>query len=142
MYLILLPLFAIFTVNAQKTNLNFDKAHTNVRFSVAHMVVSEVDGSFGVFDGSVVTEGDDFTQSEIEFTLDVNSVDTKSSDRYKHLKSADFFDSGKYPSIVFKSKSMKKVSDKKFELTGDLTMYGITKEGLMDKKESKSIEKD
>lgn len=132
--LIIATLFLVFGLQAQTVKWKFDKSHSNVRFAVAHMVVSEVEGTFGVFDGNVETVGEDFTKSKIDFTIDINSIDTQNADRDKHLKNADFFDTEKYPSIVFKSKSMKKTSDKKFELKGDLTMHGITKAVVLDVK--------
>lgn len=138
-YMVLVSLFIVFSVNAQKTDWKFDKSHTNVRFSLSHMVISEIEGNFGVFDGKVTTTGNDFTKSQIEFTIDVNSIDTKNADRDKHLKGVDFFDTEKYPSIVFKSKSMKKLSDNKFELTGNLTMHGVSKEVVLDVKFGGSI---
>lgn len=113
---------------AQKTNWVFDKSHSNVRFTVAHLVISEVDGKFEKFDGSVITNGESFENANINFTIDASSIDTEDGKRDEHLRSDDFFDVAKYPEISFKSKKMTKVDNKNFKLTGDFTMHGVTKE--------------
>jgi len=104
-----------------------DKTHSSVRFSVSHLVISEVEGNFGKFDARISSPSDDFVNSEIEFSIDVNSINTNNEKRDEHLKSDDFFGAQKFPEITFKSTSMKKVGDKKFNLSGDLTLHGITK---------------
>jgi polyisoprenoid-binding protein YceI len=117
--------------NAQVTTWGFDKSHSNVRFAVSHMVISEVEGNFSIFEGSVVSSKADFSDAEITFTIDVSSIDTDSESRDEHLLNEDFFDVAKYPTIDFRSKSMKNVGENKFELTGDLTMHGVTKEIIL-----------
>jgi polyisoprenoid-binding protein YceI len=104
-----------------------DRSHSSVKFSISHMVVSEVQGSFRKFTGTLTSEKDDFTDAKIDFTIDVNSIDTDEPQRDGHLKSADFFDVAANPSINFKSKSFTKVGANKYKLTGDLTMHGVTK---------------
>jgi len=91
------------------------------------LVISEVEGNFGKFDARISSPSDDFVNSEIEFSIDVNSINTNNEKRDEHLKSDDFFGAQKFPEITFKSTSMKKVGDKKFNLSGDLTLHGITK---------------
>ena len=122
----------IFASTQAQTTWNFDKGHTFVTFEVSHMVVSTASGAFKVFDGSVVTDNEDFTGADIEFTIDVASIDTDNERRDNHLKSADFFDAEKYPSIKFKSKSFTKVEGKKYKLVGDFTMKDVTKEIALD----------
>jgi len=104
-----------------------DKAHSSVNFSVTHMVVSEVDGSFKDFSAEIKSEKPDFSDLVVSFIIDVNTVFTDNDKRDEHLKSPDFFDGQKFPTITFKSTSIKKISDKKYELEGDLTMHGATK---------------
>ena len=104
-----------------------DKAHTNVRFSVAHLVVSDVDGSFKSFDGNMTSAKPDFTDAAINFTADVNSINTDNEMRDKHLKSDDFLNAEKFPQIKFVSKSFQSLGDNKYKLTGDLTIRDITK---------------
>ena len=104
-----------------------DKAHTNVRFSVAHLVVSDVDGSFKSFDGSMTSAKPDFSDAAINFTADVNSINTDNEMRDKHFKSDDFFNAEKFPQIKFVSKSFQSLGDNKYKLTGDLTIRDVTK---------------
>ncbi|MEO5682535.1 MAG: YceI family protein [Chitinophagaceae bacterium] len=109
-----------------------DKAHTNVRFSVAHLVVSDVDGSFKSFDGSMKASKPDFTDAVISFTADVSSINTDNENRDKHLKSDDFFNAEKFPQIKFVSKSFKLLGNNKYTLAGDLTIRDITKPVVFD----------
>jgi len=104
-----------------------DKPHTNVRFSVAHLVVSDVDGSFKSFDGSMTSAKPDFSDAVINFTADVNSINTDNENRDKHLQSDDFFNAAKFPQIKFASKSFQPLGNNKYKLTGDLTIRDITK---------------
>jgi polyisoprenoid-binding protein YceI len=109
------------------TKWSIDPVHSEVQFKVKHLVISTVTGSFKNFEGTVETEGDDFTDAKIEFSIDINSVDTGQAQRDGHLKSADFFDAEKYPHIKFKSTSVTKESDENYKLTGDLTIKDVTK---------------
>ena len=109
-----------------------DKAHTNVRFSVAHLVVSDVDGSFKSFDGSMTNAKSDFTDAVISFTADVASINTDNENRDKHLQSDDFFNAAKFPQIKFTSKSFQALGGNKYKLTGDLTIRDITKPVVFD----------
>jgi polyisoprenoid-binding protein YceI len=104
-----------------------DKAHTNVRFSVSHLVVSDVEGSFKSFDGSMTASKPDFTDAAIVFTVEVNSINTDNENRDKHLKSDDFFNAEKFPQIKFVSKSFKSLGNNRYSLTGDLTIRDITR---------------
>jgi polyisoprenoid-binding protein YceI len=103
-----------------------DPAHTNVRFSVTHLMISEVDGSFGSFEGTMTSSKDDFSDANIDFTIQANTIKTGVDKRDEHLKSADFFEVETYPTITFKGDGMTKVSDKKYKLKGELTMHGVT----------------
>jgi polyisoprenoid-binding protein YceI len=114
-------------MTTEKTKWVIDPAHSEVLFKVKHLVISTVTGSFQKFDGSLVTPNENFDSSEIEFTADIDSIDTNQPDRDVHLKSADFFDAANHPKLTFKSKSFKKKSDTEFKLTGDLTIHGIAK---------------
>jgi polyisoprenoid-binding protein YceI len=105
----------------------FDASHSNLSFSVQHLMISEATGKFKKFDVKMTSKNDDFSGSEVELTIDPASVNTEDEKRDGHLKSADFFDVAKYPQITFKSKSFTKVSDKKYKVAGDLTMHGVTK---------------
>jgi polyisoprenoid-binding protein YceI len=113
---------------AQSIAWKFDKAHSQVKFNVTHLVISEVTGYFRTFDGTVKTNGEDFTDAQIEFTIETQSIDTDNEKRDNHLKSDDFFNAEKFPQLKFKSKSMKKVGNNKYKLTGDLTIRDVTKQ--------------
>lgn len=104
-----------------------DKAHSNVRFTITHNVVSELDGAFTTFDGSLEHTKADYSDAKISFTIEVSSINTHNENRDKHLKSADFFDAEKYPQIKFESTAFKPVGDKKYKLEGNLTVKDITK---------------
>lgn len=110
-----------------KTKWIVDPTHSEVQFKVKHLVISTVTGTFKSFAGSLEADDEDFNNAEIEFTLDVNSVDTNQADRDGHLKSAEFFDAEKYPQISFRSSSFEKVGENEYELTGDLTVKDVTK---------------
>ncbi len=112
-------------VNAQEWNL--DTYHSSVNFSITHMVVSEVSGSFKKFSSNVESVKADFLDAKISFTIDANSVNTDNEDRDKHLKGGDFFETEKYPEIKFVSSSIKMINGKTYELKGNLTMHGVTK---------------
>ncbi|WP_028525994.1 YceI family protein [Runella limosa] len=104
-----------------------DPTHSEVQFKVKHLVISTVTGSFKSFEGSVQTEGDSFDGASIQFTADVNSIDTNMEQRDGHLKSADFFDAENFPTLSFASTSFAQKGDDEFTLTGDLTLRGVTK---------------
>lgn len=104
-----------------------DATHSNVRFTVTHLVISEVEGSFKKFDGDLTSSKPDLTDAVINFSVDVNSINTDNDMRDKHLKSDDFFNAPQYPNMTFKSTSFKKVSGNKYELYGNLTIRDVTK---------------
>ena len=124
----------LFTVGAfaQSSTWKTDASHSNVKFSVTHLVVSEVEGYFKTFAGTLVSSKPDFTDAAISFSVDINSINTDNEGRDKHLKSDDFFNAEKFPQMTFKSTSFKKVGDKKYVLEGDLTIRDITKKVKFD----------
>lgn len=114
------------SVSAQ-TKWKLDKSHSNVRFTVTHMTVSEVEGTFKIWDGTVENTKPDFSDAKIKFTIDVNSINTENENRDKHLKSDDFFNAEKFPALIFESTSMQPLGNNKYKLNGNLTMRDITK---------------
>ncbi|MFY9309790.1 MAG: YceI family protein [Bacteroidia bacterium] len=104
-----------------------DSTHSSIHFAVKHMVIAQTKGSFADYKLKVESEGDDFSNAKIELEIEVNSINTSMPDRDNHLRSADFFDAEKYPAIKFVSKSMTKVTDEDYKLTGDITIKGITR---------------
>ena len=103
-----------------------DKAHSTAQFKVRHMMSNTV-GMFRDFDGNITIDRANPAKSSVEFTIQAKSIDTGNSNRDEHLRSADFFDVAKFPTISFKSTSVAKKSDDEFAVTGDLTMHGVTK---------------
>lgn len=120
------------SIGAFAQNWTLDKAHSNLGFTVTHMMLSEVDGKFQDFDVKMTSSKDDFSDAQIDLTADTKSINTNQEKRDAHLKSADFFEADKYPTLTFKSKSISKVSGNKYKLMGDLTMHGVTKPVTLD----------
>jgi polyisoprenoid-binding protein YceI len=115
------------TLFASAQTFSVDKAHSKLGFSVVHLTISDVEGSFKITDATLTSSKDDFSDAKFELTADINSVNTDNERRDTHLKSPDFFDAAKFPAISFKSKSIAKTAERKFTLAGDLTMHGVTK---------------
>lgn len=112
---------------AQATKWTVDKGHSNVKFTVTHMVVSEVEGAFKTFDGYVEGTKTDFSDAKIGFTVEVASINTDNERRDGHLKSDDFFNAEKFPQMKFESTSFKPLGNNKYELAGNLTIRDVTK---------------
>ena len=109
-----------------------DASHSNVGFSVRHMMVSNVRGSFGTFTARVDGSPADPSTAKISATIEVASVDTREPKRDEHLRAADFFDAAKFPRMTFTSTKVEKVSATKAKVTGDLTLRGVTKPVTLD----------
>ena len=107
-----------------------DRVHSSVGFSIRHFF-SKVPGSFTKFEGAIVVDREHLEKSSVEVTIDIASVNTASIKRDDHLRSPDFFDAAKFASITFKSKSWKKTGEATFDVTGDLTLKGVTKEVVL-----------
>jgi polyisoprenoid-binding protein YceI len=123
----------IFSMTGQsQTKWNLDNSHSNVKFTVTHLLISEVDGHFKTFEGSMAASKPDFTDAKIEFSVDVNSISTDNEMRDNHLKGDDFFNAEKFPKMKFSSLEFKKINDKKYELTGNLTIRDVTKKVKFD----------
>jgi polyisoprenoid-binding protein YceI len=112
---------------AQAGTWKVDRDHSSVNFSVEHLVISEVDGSFKGFDGTITSSKPDFSDARISFTVDVSSINTGNDPRDNHLKSNDFFNAEQFPQMNFKSTSFKKITDGKYIAEGDLTIRDVTK---------------
>jgi polyisoprenoid-binding protein YceI len=120
-------LFAIALIGSAQaqTTWTIDKSHTKIGFNVIHMAVSEVEGKFNDFDGTVISKTEDFNGAEISFSAKTTSIDTDNERRDTHLKSPDFFEAEKFPDITFKGTLVK--NGGKYKLVGDFTMKGVTK---------------
>ncbi len=126
LFLLALPLFA------QKTKWVADPAHSRIGFTVTHMVITEVEGKFDKFTVEVYSDKPDFSDARAIVTIDVNSINTGNAKRDNHLRSPDFFDAAKYPTIKFVSKKMQRVGKNRYKLIGDLTIRNVTKEVALD----------
>lgn len=104
-----------------------DGAHTSVAFTVKHMMFSKVKGSFSDVEGSLMGSPDNFTEAHIDFSIDVASINTNNKDRDQHLRSDDFFSVEEFPKMTFSSRSIQQKDDDEFEITGDMTIKGVTK---------------
>jgi len=105
---------------------DIDPAHSHAQFKVRHMMISNVKGEFTKLSGTVKIDSADVTQSTVDVTVDTASISTRDTQRDGHLKSPDFFDVEKYPTITFQSTKITSTDDG-LELTGNLTMHGVTK---------------
>lgn len=111
---------------------NIDTSHSEVTFAVRHMMISTVRGKFNTFGGTIDFNESDPTLSTIAVSIDVASVDTRDEKRDGHLKSGDFFDAEKYPTLTFTSTKVEKLSDKRARVTGDLTIKDVTRSVVLD----------
>ena len=120
------------TAAAQAGTWQIDPNHTAAQFSVRHLGVSTVRGAFTRVTGSAKHDPADPSKDSLEATIDANSVDTRVEMRDKDLRSPNFLDVQKYPSITFHSKQTKVAGSGKLQITGDLTIHGVTKEVTLD----------
>ena len=129
---IALALFVMLPVLAHADTWQIDPAHTNVEFTVRHMMISNVKGQFQKTAGTITVNGNDPASAQIDATIDASSVDTRVERRDMHLKSPDFLDVAKYPTITFKSTKVEADGPNKWKVTGDLTLHGVTKPVVLD----------
>ena len=121
------------TTTAQtKTTWNIDSTHSEIQFRVKHLMISTVTGQFNRFDGSLESEGEDFTKATVHFTADVNSITTNNEQRDAHLQSGDFFDAENHPKLIFEGDRLEKISADNYKVHGTLTMRGVSKRIVLD----------
>ena len=119
-------------MSVQAADWNLDPVHSAIEFSVRHLAISKIKGKFKEFEAKMVFDGKAVENGSAEFTIQVASIDTENEKRDNHLKSSDFFAAEENPTITFKSKKISAVKDGKFQITGDMTMRGVTKEVTFD----------
>lgn len=120
------------TASFAQTTWKVDKAHSNVKFTITHLAVSDVDGSFKDFDATITANKADFSDAKVNFTANTASVNTENERRDGHLKGEDFFDSAKFPTLTFVSTGIKAAGTNKYKLSGNLTLHGVTKPVVFD----------
>ena len=109
-----------------------DKAHSDIFFTVRHMVITKVRGRFTKWDGTLTLDEQDWSKSHVEVSIDAASINTNDEKRDGHLKSADFLDAEKFPKLTFKSTKVEKASGDRLKVTGDLTIRDVTKSVTLD----------
>jgi polyisoprenoid-binding protein YceI len=115
------------TTTSTTTTWNIDPVHSAAEFKVKHMMITNVKGQFAVVNGLLSLDEENITNSRVEASLDAASVNTRDVQRDAHLKSADFFDVEKFPTLSFKSTRVNRLGDGELAVTGDLTIHGVTK---------------
>jgi polyisoprenoid-binding protein YceI len=113
------------------TTWDLDPAHSSANFSVKHMMIAKVHGGFTKLTGKLTLDRGNLSASSVEATIDASSIDTREAKRDEHLRSADFFDVTKYPTLTFKSKRFEGSGDE-LKILGELTIHGVTKEVTLD----------
>jgi polyisoprenoid-binding protein YceI len=129
-----------FTTAGAQSVWKVDKSHSNVDFTVTHLVISEVRGTFKEFDASLTSDKADFSDMKLNATIKTASVFTDNDRRDNHLRSNDFFNADSFPNITFKSTSVKKTGSDSYQITGDLTIRNITKSVVLETKYRGSVE--
>jgi polyisoprenoid-binding protein YceI len=130
--ILLLAVFAAVGFASAQSDWKLDKVHSSITFTVKHMLISNVTGSFKDFAITMKSAKDDFSDATVQSTIKVASLSTDNDMRDNHLRSDDFFNAEKYPEINFKSTSFEKLSDTKYKITGDLTIRDVTKNVTFD----------
>lgn len=126
-----LALLALPALAAAET-WSIDADHSSVGFTVRHMMVSNVKGSFGTFSGTVEVDEKDSAGSKVSVTIDAASINTGVAKRDEHLRSADFFDTARYPTVTYVSKKVEKSGKDRLKVYGDLTLRGVTRQVVLD----------
>jgi polyisoprenoid-binding protein YceI len=110
-----------------KVKWTVDATHSSIDFSIRHMMIAKVKGSFHTFEADIEADPADLTTANILVKVDLSSIDTRNKDRDAHLRSADFFDIETHPTMTFQSTKITKTDDGEYDVTGDLTIHGVTK---------------
>ena len=117
---------------AVKTTWAIDPSHSELLFKVKHLMITNVKGEFRKFSGTIESDGNDFSDAEVNVTIDAGSIFTNDTSRDGHLKSADFFDAETYPELTFKGSTFKKLDNENYQLRGMLTIKGVSKKVILD----------
>jgi polyisoprenoid-binding protein YceI len=110
-----------------KSTWAIDPTHSEIGFKAKHMMFTNVSGKFNTFNATIENEDDQFETSKINFSADVNSIDTGNTDRDNHLRSGDFFDAEKFPKLSFTATGVSKINEGEYKINGELTIKEVTK---------------
>lgn len=125
---LMLAVVALFSFTVvEQFSYTLDTAHSRLGFTIKHMGISDFNGNFGKFETKITTSKADFSDAVVELSADVNTINTGNEMRDGHLKSEDFFETEKFPTLTFKSTAFKLVKGKNYKIEGDLTLHGVTK---------------
>jgi polyisoprenoid-binding protein YceI len=125
---LMLAVVALFSFTVvEQFSYSVDNAHSRLGFTIKHMGISDFNGNFGKFETKITTSKADFSDAVVELSADVNTINTGNEMRDGHLKSGDFFETEKFPTLTFKSTTFKLVKGKNYKIEGDLTLHGVTK---------------
>lgn len=131
-FLLSVLVLGFITTHGQETKWVFDAPHTSIQFAATHMGISEVNGKFKDFSGTILSDKADFTDAEINIIIKANSIDTDNDKRDDHLKSEDFLYVENYPEIKFQSSSLEQTEGKAYKMKGELTIRGVTHKVSLD----------
>lgn len=125
-------LFSLFSfVKLETSNWSSDNVHSHLGFSINHLGINDVQGSFVNYESKITNTKEDFSDAVIELSADIASINTGNTMRDDHLKTAEYFDAEKFPKMTFKSTSVSKLKDNNFKVVGDLTFHGVTKSVIL-----------
>jgi polyisoprenoid-binding protein YceI len=110
-----------------KSHWNVDTTHSSIDFTIRHMMIAKVKGSFNSFEAQIEADPEDLTTANVQFSIDLSSIDTRNADRDNHLRTGDFFDIEQYPKMTFQSTSITKKGDGEYNVTGNVTLHGVTR---------------
>jgi polyisoprenoid-binding protein YceI len=127
---------SVMATTAGRATWKLDPAHTQVGFTVRHMMFATVKGQFRDVSGELMVDGADVTESQVRVTIAAGSIDTGVDGRDQHLRSADFFDAANYPELTFESRRIERAVDGALKVTGELTIHGITREVVLTARET------
>ncbi|SFL74557.1 Polyisoprenoid-binding protein YceI [Paenibacillus sp. 1_12] len=110
-----------------KAKWTVDTTHSSIDFTIRHMMIAKVKGTFHTFEADIDADTDDLTTADLQFSIDLSSIDTRNTDRDAHLRTADFFDVEQYPKLTFKSSQIVNTGEGEYNVTGDVTLHGVTR---------------
>ena len=131
---LILSVLVVLSLSASAQTWNVDKAHAKLGFSITHLMISDVEGSFRTYEATITSSKDDLSDAVFEISADIAGINTDNEGRDKDLQSDRYFDAAKFPKLSYKSTSFTKIEGNKYKLVGDLTIHGVKKKVTFDGK--------